>query len=123
MFEDVKKRAARFNMNIELLLDFIVQDYELWRGDQPMRDGEIDLIRRNMIEQFKTELDIIEGNKYLKIVRRGMGVWGFVVLADDDKKFKRGDILKAANWKTPARNFARGNVIQKLFGGVRWTGA
>ena len=28
------------------------------------------------------------------------GVWGFVVNTDDDKKFKRGDILKAQGWNT-----------------------
>ena len=38
-------------------------------------------------------------------------VWGFVVNVENDPKFKKGDILKAAGWATPARNQARGNLI------------
>jgi hypothetical protein len=41
----------------------------------------------------------------------------------DDAKFKKGDILMAASWNAPARNFARGNVLDKTFDRVRWTGA
>ena len=63
-----------------------------------------------------------DGSKYVKIVT-GNSVWGFVVRVHNDKKFRFGDILKPAGWKTPARNFARGNVIDGNFGGVSWTGA
>ena len=37
-------------------------------------------------------------------------------------KFKAGDILKAASWKAPATNFVRGNLFEKTFDRVRWTG-
>lgn len=44
-------------------------------------------------------------------------VWGFIRLAD-------GDVLKAAGWKTPALNFARGNINDADHGLSRapWTG-
>ena len=48
-------------------------------------------------------------------------VWGFVVNTDDDKKFRKGDILKAAGWNAPARNKARGNVVDGDYN-IQWTG-
>jgi hypothetical protein len=43
-------------------------------------------------------------------------------MIDDDKQFKRGDILKSASWKAPARNFGRGNVLTGEFKHIRWAG-
>ena len=43
------------------------------------------------------------------------GVWGFVVNTDNDKKFRKGDILKSQLDTTlPARNAARGNILDGL---------
>ena len=63
--------------------------------------------------------------KYIKIITGKHGgnrsVWGFIVNTDEDKKFKKGDLLKAAGWAAPARNSARGNILK---GGyvINWTG-
>ena len=46
----------------------------------------------------------------------------FIVAVDDVKRFKKGDILMAASWNAPARNRARGNVIDGGYG-INWTGA
>lgn len=80
-----------------------------------------DSIRTKMVEEFNNSLSIEEGSKYYKIVRGG-SVWGFVVKTDTDKKFKRGDILKAASWAAPTRNRPRGNVLTGDLSWVRWTG-
>jgi hypothetical protein len=62
------------------------------------------------------------GKKYNKITKQNGGsVWGFVVACDDDKKFAKGAILKAAGWQAPARNFSRGNILEGGYT-VRWTG-
>jgi len=46
---------------------------------------------------------------------------GFVVNTDDDKLFKKGDLLKCAGWAKPARNKPRGNVLEGGFP-INWTG-
>jgi hypothetical protein len=64
-------------------------------------------------------LKVEEGSKYIKIINRH-SVWGFVVNVHNDKQFRFGDLLKAASWKTPARNAARGNVVDGDFSFVKW---
>ena len=57
-----------------------------------------------------------KGSKYLKIVSyasaagKDASVWGFI--NKGNPKFQVGDILKAAGWKKPALNKARGNILE-----------
>ena len=77
------------------------------------------------VESFAEGIFFEEGRKYIKVVKH-LGsqqmVWGFIVKSDNDKKFQKGDILKAASWAAPARNAARGNIISGDYGWVQWTG-
>jgi hypothetical protein len=98
---------------IEQLLEAIKEDYNRNTGTEEMK------------ERFSEGLGFTEGKKYIKIVKHintkyQSCVWGFVVNTDDDKKFKKGDILKAAGWNAPARNSARGNIFSSYH--IRWTG-
>ena len=77
--------------------------------------------QKDRIRKFNSELQYSVGKKYIKFMS-GNVVWGFVVL-ENDKKFQRGDILKAAGRSAPARNFARGNILNGDWSGVQWTGA
>jgi hypothetical protein len=84
------------------------------------------VIAENMYHDYATTLSEKKGSKYIKIMTKG-SVWGFIVNTKTDDKFKYGDLLKAAGWKAPARNFARGNVIDDTVEdlrvkSVRWTG-
>jgi hypothetical protein len=83
-------------------------------------ESDLTEFNRKMIEEFNKSLSYTDGKKYIKIIREN-SVWGFIV-KDSDNKFKRGDILKAAGWATPAKNKARGNIIDQDFSWVRWTG-
>ena len=71
------------------------------------------------LANLENSFTIKEGKKYIKIIRDN-GVWGFIVNTDDDKLFKKGDILKAAGYNAPARNAARGNIFEEF--SVAWTG-
>ena len=75
-------------------------------------------------EEFINGWTVKEGSKYIKLITKlGMqnSVWGFVVATDNDKMFKKGDLLKPAGYNKPARNKPRGNVLEGGFP-VRWTG-
>ena len=84
-------------------------------------------IREEMTENYCKGLRVEENRRYWKITgTNGSGsqvsVKGFIVKAGD-KKFREGDMLKPAGWAAPARNFARGNVLDGTgVYNVRWTG-
>ena len=104
----------------------IGDDYENWTlGSRSLLsdDNIAKRIRENSVVEFKNGLDYNKGAKYIKVIRRDnqTSVHSFIVNIYHDDKFKYGDILKAASWKTPARNFARGNVFEEYK--VKWTGA
>ena len=110
---------------LDELVELAKKDYSDWSDLGSRYDGDTESRRKikdDMISEYNREISYSDGSKYVKIVT-GNSVWGFVVRVHNDKKFRFGDILKPAGWKTPARNFARGNVIDGNFGGVSWTGA
>ena len=60
----------------------------------------------------KTDLNVEVGNKYIRLWDAN-SCWGFISRVDGDLKgapIKKGDLLKPASWKTPAKH-ARGNII------------
>jgi hypothetical protein len=103
---------------INTLLETIKNDYLNWTS----RRGTKELSEHNhkMIQEFNEGLEVKEGSKYIKVMSN-RSVWGFIVKGDNDKKFVKGDILKAAGWATPARNAARGNIFDDSYS-VAWTG-
>jgi glutaredoxin-related protein len=103
----------------------IGDDYENWTlGSKALlsADNIEKRIKENSVIEFKNGIDHICGSKYIKVIRRDnqTSVHSFIVNIYDDDKFKYGDILKASSWKTPARNFARGNIFENYK--VRWVG-
>ena len=103
---------------IEKYLDAIRADYTTW-GRTPGQPQSA--TRTQMDKEFSDALTTSEGGKYIKVITGPQrSVHSFIVKADDGK-FKRGDILKAAGWATPAKNFARGNILAGNYT-VSWTG-
>ena len=67
--------------------------------------------KADMVNQY-SELTVEIGNKYIRLWQ-GNGCWGFISRVEGDLKgapIKKGDLLKPATWKAPAKH-ARGNII------------
>ena len=112
---------------IEKVLEAMREDYKRWsdRCAAHESSAHYSKIKNEMEEEYCNGLRVEENRRYWKITSsKGSqtSVSGFIVKAGD-KKFLEGDMLKAAGWAAPARNFARGNVLDGYrVDEVRWTG-
>ena len=115
--------TPEMNTEMTALIANIKKDYFDWTTGSAAAKGRCILsdINKEMIERFDKNLTYKVGTKYIKVFAEGGCVWGFVVNTFHDKKFEMGDILKAAGWAAPARNAARGNIIDGGYT-IRWTG-
>ena len=114
----VKEKTKDIVEALSFMETAMIEDYNHFTN----KDSEV---AREMRLEFATGIEVLYGSKYIKIVTGKHGgqrsVWGFIVNTDKDKKFKKGDLLKAAGYNAPARNAARGNILE---GGyvINWTG-
>ncbi len=114
----LNKRGAKMQNQIDTLIETIKADYLKFMTRNGTR--KIESHTQRMIEEFNNGITAKEGNKYIKLTTQN-SVWGFVVKGDNDKKFIKGDLLKAAGYNAPARNRARGNIVEGGYT-VQWTG-
>ena len=104
---------------MEAMLEHMRADYCGWS-----RSGMRDISEEILSESEKRYCDGLcytVGSKYIK-VSNDSTTEAFVVNTENDKKFALGDILKPAGWAAPARNFRRGNILDRSFARLRWTG-
>ena len=103
----VTDKSETLLAGIGKMIDAMVVDYS--KGNTNER----------MFNEYKDGFKSIVGQKFIKITN-GNGVKAFIV-KQDDGKFKMGDILKPASWRAPAKNSARGNVLEGGYA-IQWTG-
>jgi len=95
------------DMALTEYMDAIQADYNRWSDNK-------------FATRDPLNITIKTGSKFYKVVR-GNSVHSFVCRKAHDK-WKVGDILKAASWNAPAKNFVRGNVLTKKHDTLSWTG-
>jgi hypothetical protein len=97
---------------LTMYADHLIKDYNRWN--------------KNAASDGKYDVWFERGRKFIKVVKSSWGsrsVHSFICIQPHGK-FQFGDILKAASWAAPAKNFARGNVLESSsYNNHRWTGA
>jgi hypothetical protein len=107
-----------FKTAIQSYLDYAKNDYVKWGGGKSVSGYA---------------LSIESGKKFAKVIHSDINgnhrsVHSFIVLNDGKiaggLEVKKGDVLKAASWKAPAKNFVRANVFDAttFVGNVSWAG-
>ena len=109
----VKKSAKHLDKGVVNMTAAMVEDYK--RFMPPDTD-----VRKKMNKKFSESFVEKTGSKYIKVISNN-SVTAFIVKGDKDKKFKKGDILYPAGWAAPARNKARGNILDGNYP-INWTG-
>jgi hypothetical protein len=91
--------------------DYLRSDYGRWTNESGL---------------VRYDVEFSRGQKFIKVINKdsggGRSVHSFICIKEHSN-WVVGDILKAASWAQPAKNFARGNVLRKDYGATRWTGA
>ena len=102
------KNGLSFDKAMDSLLVKIQEAYDNW----------------SRFNTKKLDLTLKPGRKFIKVVE-GTRVWGFVAKVDGLHKglpMLKGDILKAATWRAPAKH-SRGSIFDKEFHkSFSWTG-
>ena len=110
----VKNPTDTIDAGLNMMKAAMIDDYV---GFMPPKNE----VRKKMCSEFVDGFTITYGKKYIKIHEKSGGVKAFVVGVDNDKVFKKGDILKPAGYNAPARNKARGNILDGGYP-INWTG-
>ena len=109
-FDKPKTNGLSFDEAMDNLLVKIQEDYTKW-GSRTGIDKKLDL-------------KLKPGRKFIKVVE-GNRVWGFVAKVDGTHKglpMAKGDILKAAGWRAPAKH-SRGSIFDlDMHKSFSWTG-
>ena len=103
------KNGLSFDEAMDTLLVKIQENYSNWGGNRMNRT---------------LDLSLKVGRKFIKVVN-GTSVWGFVAKVDGVHKglpMLKGDILKAAGWRAPAKH-SRGSIFDsEMHKSFSWTG-
>jgi hypothetical protein len=114
MTEKVTGNMKTFEECMEQYFDHIKVSYAAFMN----RECEV---QKKMVHEFNCSVRTEKGSKFLKVIQ-GNSAHSFICIKEHGA-FKVGDILMAASWRAPAKNFKRGNIFEGNLERVTWTGA
>ena len=111
--------AKDLNEGISNMMSGAKADYERFHTSNGRKEIVPGSYGDTQLKEYdsKTRVDI--RRKFIKVVQEN-SVFAFIVKEDTDK-FKKGDILKPAGYRAPAKNSARGNILSGNYY-INWTG-
>ena len=112
----VSKTAKTLEDGIKNMMSGAKDDYKRWSTNA---HGEQSQWSKDSVAAWDSKTKIYPGKKYIKVVQEN-GVFA-VIVKEDFKHFKKGDILKAAGYNATALNAPRGNVLTGNYV-IQWTG-
>ena len=113
----VSQKCETLDEGIKFLMAGAKADYE--RMSTSNFKKELTGYSKEQVDKWDSLIRVEMGQKFIKVVREN-GVFAFIV-KQDDGRFKKGDILKPAGYRAPAKNSARGNVLSGDYY-IQWTG-
>ena len=113
----VEQKADKIGSGIQNMIQGAKKDYINMSTSYGKK--ELTGYSKDQVDKWENLWKVETGKKYIRVVREN-GVFCFIV-REDSGRFKKGDILKAAGYRAPARNSARGNVLTGNYN-IQWTG-
>ena len=113
----VDKKADKIGSGIQNMIQGAKDDYIRMSTS----NGKKELVgySKEQVDKWDSLIRVEQGQKFIRVVREN-GVFAFIV-KEDNGRFKKGDILKPAGYRAPAKNSARGNVLSGNYY-IQWTG-
>lgn len=95
----------------------ILKDYAIFYRSLNANEAQ------DQVEKLSKGISFKISKTYIKVITLN-SVHSFIKIGEATplNKFKDGDILKAAIWNAPAKNFIRGNLLEGTIEMVKWTG-
>jgi len=86
--------------------------FQIWLNK--VNEERKDYWNKNFSYKQYEPLQVEKGKKYIKLMD-GTTVWGFISMVEGSiqgSPITKGDLLKPANWRTPAKH-SRGNIFNE----------
>ena len=130
MINGIKPKISKPKLKVDIKTEFVKPSTNGLSFDEAMTNllSEIQVSYNNWGARSgidkKLDLKLNKGRKFIKVIE-GNRVWGFVAKVDGTHKglpMAKGDILKAAGWRAPAKH-SRGSIFDsEMHKSFSWTG-